>query len=119
LNEKNTNIRQTVHVKTRITIAFPRLGREISLQMCGEVYDIIESMELVIGIDFFAIIIKLLKSLVIPKLIRNKIKEIVIGFKSLHKISYILGGINDGHIPIIAPNIDPKSYYCWEGFHYT
>jgi hypothetical protein len=117
--KKNTNIRQNVHVKTRITIAFPRLGREISLQMCGEVYDIIESMELVIGIDFFAIIIKLLKSLVIPKLIRNKIKEIVIGFKSLHKISYILDAINDGHIPIIAPNIDPKSYYCWEGFHCT
>jgi len=54
--KKNTNIRENVHVKTRITMTFPRLGREISLQMCGKFYEIMESMELVIGIDFFAII---------------------------------------------------------------
>jgi len=110
--KKNTNIKKNVHVKARITMALPRMGSENSLQMCGEVYDIVESMELVIGIEFLAITRKFLKSLVIPKLIRNEIKKIVTSFKSLYKMSYILGAINDSHIPIITPNIDPKSYRC-------
>ncbi len=50
MNEKNTNIRENVHVKTRITMALPRLGSENSLQMCGEVYDIVKSMEPIIRI---------------------------------------------------------------------
>jgi hypothetical protein len=52
LNEKNKNIR--VHVETRITMVLPRLGSENSLQMCGEVYDIVKSMKSIIRNFFFA-----------------------------------------------------------------
>jgi hypothetical protein len=54
---------------------------------------------------------------VILKLIRNKIKEIIIGFKCLHGIPCILGAINGINVPIIALKVDPKSYYCWKGFY--
>jgi hypothetical protein len=56
---------------------------------------------------------------VIPKLTKNKIKEITTNFKCLHGIPYILGAINGGNVPIITPNVDPKSYYCWKGFYST
>jgi hypothetical protein len=56
---------------------------------------------------------------VIHKLTRKKIKEITIGFESLHGIPYILGAIHGNHIPIVAFNVDPKSYYCQKGFYST
>jgi hypothetical protein len=42
-------------------------------------------------------------------LTRNKIKEITIGFECLHGIPYIIGAIDNSHVPIIAPKVDPKS----------
>jgi hypothetical protein len=48
----------------------------------------------------------------ILKLTRDNIKEITISFESLHGIPYILDTINGGHIPIVAPKVDPKLYYC-------
>jgi hypothetical protein len=62
---------------------------------------------------------KHLKPLMTLKSTRDKIKEITIGFKRLHKISYILGAINGSHMLIVAPKVDPKSYYCRKGFRST
>jgi hypothetical protein len=56
---------------------------------------------------------------VIPKLTRNKIKEITIGFECLHGSPYILGAINGNYVPIITPKVDPKLYYCRKGFYST
>ena len=44
-------------------------------------------------------------------------KQIALEFESMHGISYILGAINGSHIPIIAPSIDPASYYCRKRFY--
>ncbi len=55
----------------------------------------------------------------ILKLLRDKIKEITIGFESLHGIPYILGAIVDSQIPIVAPKVNSKSYYCQKGFYST
>ncbi len=41
------------------------------------------------------------------KLTKDKIKEIIVGFESLHGIPYILGAIDGSHIPIVAPKVDP------------
>jgi hypothetical protein len=79
--------------------------------MCGEIYVITESSTSMIARELCLTIRKHLKPLVIPKLIKNKIKQIIIGFESLHGISYIIGAINGNHIPIVAPKVDPKSYY--------
>ncbi len=69
--------------------------------------------------EFYLAIGKQLKPLVIHKLTRKKIKEITIGFESLHGIPYILGAIDGNHIPIVALKVDPKSYYCQKGFYST
>ena len=42
----------------------------------------------------------------------GKMKQIVAEFESLHEILYILGAIDDSHIPITAASIDLASYYC-------
>jgi hypothetical protein len=62
-------------------------------------------------VEFCSTIRKHLKPFVIPKLIKDKIKEITISFENLHGIPYILGVIDGTHIPIVALKIDPKSYY--------
>ncbi len=82
--------------------------------MCREVYGIAESTTSIIVRKFCVTIIKHLKPLVIPKSTRNKIKKITIGFEHLHGNPYILGAMDGSHVPIIAPKVDPKSYYCWK-----
>jgi hypothetical protein len=69
--------------------------------------------------EFCVAIRKHLQPLVIPKLTRNKIKEITTSFECLHGIPYILDAIDGSHVPIIAPKVDPKSYYCWKSLYST
>jgi hypothetical protein len=38
LERKNINLRKTISMETRLTMALAKLGSENSLQMCGEVY---------------------------------------------------------------------------------
>jgi hypothetical protein len=52
-------------------MAIIRLGIGNSLQMCEEVYGIVESTTLTTVKEFWISIIKQLKPMVIPKLIRN------------------------------------------------
>jgi hypothetical protein len=87
--------------------------------MCGEVYGIAKSMASILVREFCIAIRKRLKPLMIHKLIKNKIKEITTSFERLYEIPYILGAINGSHVPIIAPKVNPKSYYRWKGFYYT
>jgi len=58
-----------------------------------------------------------LKSLVFKKPALHWMKQISIDFESLHRIPYIIGAIDGSHIPIIAPKVDPTSYYCRKGFY--
>jgi hypothetical protein len=60
---------------------------------------------------------KLLGPLVFQRLILTRMKQVVVEFESLYGIPYILGAIDGSHIPIIAPSIDPASYYCRKGFY--
>jgi hypothetical protein len=52
-------------------------------------------------------------------LTRNKILKNTTSFECLHGISCILGAIDGSHVPIIPPNVDPKSYYCWKSLYST
>jgi hypothetical protein len=58
--------------------------------------------------EFCVAIRKHLKPLVIPKLTKNKIKEITTSFECSYEIPYILGAMNGSHVPIISPKVDPK-----------
>jgi hypothetical protein len=79
--------------------------------MCGKAYGMVESTTSIIMGELFSTIKKHLKPLVIPKLIKDKIKEIVASFESLHGIPYILHAINGSHILIVVPKVHSKSYY--------
>jgi len=119
LEQKNTNMRESIPMKVIIAMTLTKLGSGNILQMCGEVYGIAESMASIIVREFCVAIKKHLKPLVISKLTKNKIKEITTSFDCLCEIPYILGAINGSHVPIIAPKVDPKSYYFRKGFYYT
>jgi len=86
LEQENTNMRESIHVDVRVVMAIARLGSGNSLQMCGEVYGIVESMTSIIVREFYVAIQKHLKPVVLPKLTKNKIKKITIGFECLHGI---------------------------------
>jgi len=60
-----------------------------------------------------------LKPLVIPKLIKDKIKKIISSFESLHGIPIILVAIDGSYIPIVPPKVDAKSYDYQKGFYST
>jgi len=87
--------------------------------MCGKVHEIEKNTRSIIVKEFYLAIRNQLKPLVIPKLIRDKIKEIIVGFESLHGIPYILGAIDGNRIPIVTPKVDPKSHYRQIGFYST
>ncbi len=80
------------------------------MHKCEKVYDIVKSTTSIIVKELFSAIKKHLKPLVIPKLIKDKIKEIIASFENLHGIPYILCAIDGSHI-IVAPRVDSKSYY--------
>jgi len=111
--------RKKIPIETKVVMAFAQLGNENYLQMCGKVYGIVESTTLITVRELCSTIKNHLKPLVIPKLTKDKIKKIIVGFESLHGIPYILGAIDGNHIPIVAPKVDPKSYYCRKGFYST
>jgi hypothetical protein len=64
-------MRKKIHVEGRITMAIIRLCIGNSLQMCEEVYGIVENTTSIIVKEFWISIAKHLKPLVIPKLTRN------------------------------------------------
>jgi hypothetical protein len=110
-------MKENILVEARVAMVLVRLSNEFFLQMCGEVYGIVESTTSIIVREFCVAIRKHLKPLVIPKLTRNKIKDFIIGFERLHGIPYILGAIDGSHVPIITPKVNPKSYYYQKGFY--
>jgi hypothetical protein len=57
-----------------------------------------------------------LKPSAIPK---DKIKEIIVDFKTLHEIPYILDAIDGSHILIVEPKVDPKIMFFLKGFYFT
>jgi hypothetical protein len=112
-------MRKNIPVETKVTMALAKLGNENSLKMCGEVYGIAKSMTSIIVREFCVAIRNHLKPLVIPKLTINKIKETITDFECLHGTPYILGAKDGNYVPIIAPKVDPKPYYCRKGFYST
>ena len=84
--------------------------------MCREVYRIAKSTTSRIVREFCVAIRVHLKAIVIENPTTRKIIRMVREFEELHKIPYVIRAINGSHIPIIAPPLDPTSYYCQKIF---
>jgi len=84
--------------------------------MCGEFYGIAKNIASIIMKEFCLAIRKHLKPLMIYKLIKDKIKEIIIGLESLHEIPYILGAIDGNYISIVTPKVDQNHIIVKRGY---
>jgi hypothetical protein len=60
-------MRSCIIIKTQITIALSCLGSGNTLQMCGEMYGMVENITSIIIKDFYATIRKHFKHLVIER----------------------------------------------------
>jgi hypothetical protein len=47
------------------------------------------------------------------------LNRIAAEFEELRGLPYVIGAVDGSHIPIIAPPIDPTSYYCRKSFYST
>jgi len=45
------------------------------------------------------------------------LKEIATKFEELRGFCHVIGAVNESHIPVINPFIDPTSYYGSKGFY--
>jgi hypothetical protein len=88
-----------------------------TLHTLADLYGISKSSASIIVREVCEGIKTVLRPLVFPKPTLSRMKQIALEFESLHGIPYILGAIDGSHIPIIAPSIDPASYYCRKGYY--
>jgi len=93
------------------------LGSSDTLQTLADLYGMSKSSASIIAQETCERMKRLLKHLVFQKPTLHWMKQISIDFQSLHGISHIFGAIDGSHIPIIAPRVDPTSYYCRKGFY--
>jgi hypothetical protein len=92
-----------IPMEARIVMALTRLGSGNSSPMCVKVHGIAKSTTSIIMREFCVTIKNHLEPLLIPKFTKKNFKEITSSFECLHGIPYILGAINDSHVPIITP----------------
>jgi hypothetical protein len=119
LVREDIHLKESISLETRVAISLSRLSIGNTLQMYGEVYGISRSSASIIIREFCTTIKKHLKPLVIRKQIESSLRAMAAEFEKLHRIPYIIGTIDGSHIPIIAPPIDPTSYYYRKGFYST
>jgi hypothetical protein len=108
-----------IDVETQVVVTLSRLSTGNTLRMCGEMYDLAKSTTSIIVRKYCEAIKVLVKPLVFPKLTKERIQIIISDFEKVRDIPYIIGAVGGSHVPIIAPNIDPASYYCRKCFYYT
>jgi hypothetical protein len=111
LSRENTNFRAFIPLRNQIVFSFNRLSSGNSLRGCVETYEIHENTASIIVREFCATIEKHLISLVIDKQSRITLNGITIKFEELRGLSYVIGAVDGSHIPIIAPPVNPTSYY--------
>jgi hypothetical protein len=83
---------------------------------CGEPFGILNSTTSIIVREFCHVVKVHWMPLVISILTSPRIAKISADFESLHGIPLVFGAIEESRISIIAPKVNPKSYYCRKGF---
>jgi hypothetical protein len=117
LSRSNTNMWLAIPLQTRVTLSLNRLCTGNSLRGCAETYGIHKSSASIIVREFCMAIERYLKPLVIEKQTTTTLKRISAEFEELRGIPYVIGVVDGSYIPIIAPPIDPTSYYYRKRFY--
>jgi hypothetical protein len=113
----DTNMRCAIPLKARVALSLCRLCSGNSLRGCAEIYGVHESTASIIVREFCMAVEKHLKPLVIEKQTASTLRRIAGEFEELRGIPYVIGAVDGSHIPIIAPPLDPTSYYCRKGYY--
>jgi hypothetical protein len=106
LSPSHRCVQSPIPLCDRIAISLNRLSSGNSLRGCGEIYGIAESTIFVIVREFCAAVEN-----------ASSLQRISSKFEALKGIPFVIGAVDGSHIPIIAPSLDPISYYCRKGFY--
>jgi hypothetical protein len=117
LRKKDTRMRDSISVETRVAVTISRLGTGNSLVMIADLFKIGVSTASEIVRECCEAIRINLRPLVFQKPTLVRVKKIASEFETMHGIPFILGAIDGSHIPIIAPSHDAISYHCRKGFY--
>jgi hypothetical protein len=110
-------MRLAIPIRTRVALSLNRLCSGNSLRVSAETYGIHESIASIIVRKFCTAIDKHLKSLVIEKQSASTLRRMAAEFEVLKGIPYVIGTVDGSYISIIAPLIDPTTYYCRIGYY--
>ena len=117
LQRGETRMELGIDVETQVVVTLSRLSTGNTLRMCGEIYGLAESTTSIIVRECCEAIKVLVEPLVFLKLTKERIQIMTSEFEKVRGISYIIGVVDGSHVPIIAPKIDPASYYCRKCFY--
>jgi hypothetical protein len=117
IKDFDTPMTTSVDVESIVVVILARLATSNTLYMIGDLYGIVESTISVIIRECCKAIKDQLLLIVIEKLTSEKMKTISIEFEEIKCIPYVIGAINDFHIPIVASGKDTLEYYCRKGFY--
>ena len=106
-----------IHVETKIAIAALRLATGDYMQLVANKYRV----EFLSNRKIVAEFISATKQILLPTFIKcplnSMMQKYVAKFKSLHNILYVVGAIDELHIPIIAPTLHVANYYNKNNFY--
>jgi hypothetical protein len=119
LKKKDTCLRATISIETKIVVSLYRLGTENGLLLIREVYGIVECTASCIVRESCKAVRKHLLKVLVQFPNESQFKVLASQFEALHGIPYIVGAIDGSYIPILAPMIGGGDYYCRKSFHST
>jgi hypothetical protein len=117
LKKKDTRMRATISVETRIAVSLCKLGIGNGLLLVGEVYGIAECRASCIVREFYKVVRKHFLRVLVQFPSESQFKILASQFEALYGIPYIVAAIDGSHIPVLAPVIGGEDYYCWKSFH--
>jgi hypothetical protein len=106
-----------IPVRIQVALSLNRICSGNSLRGCAEIYGIHENNVSIIVREFCTAIDKHLKPLVIEKQSASTLRRMSAEFETLKGIPCVIGTVDVSHISIIAPPIDPTSYYCKKSYY--
>ncbi len=103
LGRVDSCMKSCIPIETWVAIALFHLSNGYTLQICGEIYGVVESTTSINVGDFCATIKKHLKPLMVEGLTTSSIRKMVDEFEELQGMPYVFGVVDGSYISIVAP----------------
>ncbi|XP_068077820.1 uncharacterized protein isoform X1 [Danio rerio] len=117
LERKDTNFRLSVPVKKRVAIALCKLATGSEYRYVSQLFGVGVSTVFNCVQDFCSAVIKILVPVHMKFPSPEKLKEMADVFENCWNVPQCIGSIDAHHIPIIAPEKNPRGYLNRKGWH--